>query len=353
MGMDGPRRTLVVLYGGRSAEHDVSRVSASLMMRAADPGRYDIVGVGITRDGRWLRNPRLSFAGNGPRDVPDELTVEGDPVDPHDLTDGGAVFVPVLHGPMGEDGTVQGLLETMDVPYVGSGVLASAVAMDKAIAKQLIGAAGIPQVRHVVLHTDDISAGALESAVASLGSDVFVKPANMGSSVGVSRARGAAEALTACRLAARYDSWVLVEEAVDGREIEVAVLGNSAARESLPGEITPAREFYDYEDKYVDGAAELTVPARLTAEQTDEVRELALRAYAALRCEGMARVDFFLEENGRGFLCNEVNTIPGFTPISMYPRMWEATGVTHRALVDELVSLALERHASRRTDTGR
>ncbi|MFM8554329.1 MAG: D-alanine--D-alanine ligase family protein [Acidimicrobiales bacterium] len=351
--MDGPRRTLVVLYGGRSAEHDVSRVSASLMIRAADPGRYDIMGVGITRDGRWLRNPSLCFAGPGPRDVPDELTVEGDSVDPRDLLRSDTVFVPVLHGPMGEDGTVQGLLETMDVPYVGSGVLSSAVAMDKAIAKQLLGAAGIPQVRHAVLHVDEISDAAVGAVVASLGGDVFVKPANMGSSVGVSRARGVAEALTACTVAVRYDSWVLLEESVDGREIEVAVLGNRAARASLPGEIAPAGEFYDYEDKYVDGAAELTVPARLTPEQTREVRDLALRAYAALRCEGMARVDFFLEENGRGFLCNEVNTIPGFTPISMYPRMWEATGLSHRALVDELVSLALERHASRRVDTGR
>ncbi|MGA1362899.1 MAG: D-alanine--D-alanine ligase family protein [Ilumatobacteraceae bacterium] len=351
--MDGPRRTLVVLYGGRSAEHDVSRVSASLMMRAADPDSYDIVAVGITRDGRWLRNPGLSFTGPAAREVPAELTVEGEAIDPHDLVGDDTVFVPVLHGPMGEDGTVQGLLETMDVPYVGSGVLASAVAMDKAVAKQLIGAAGIPQVRHAVLHLDEISPATVGAAVTSLGGDVFVKPANMGSSVGVSRARGAAEALEACLLAARYDSWVLLEESVDGREIEVAVLGNRAARASLPGEITPAREFYDYEDKYVDGAAELTVPARLTEKQTQQVRDLALRAYAALRCEGMARVDFFLEENGRGFLCNEVNTIPGFTPISMYPRMWEASGVPHRELVDELVSLALERHASRRPGTGR
>ena len=174
-----------------------------------------------------------------------------------------------------------------------------------------------------------------------------------GSSIGVTRAAGGADALEACRTAARYDSWIVIEERVRGREIEVAVLGNRSPRASVPGEITPAREFYDYADKYEDGAAKLSVPARLDPARADEVRELALRAYGALRCEGMARVDFFLEENGRGFLCNEVNTIPGFTPISMFPRLWEASGLNQAQIVDELVSLALERHSQRRRDTGR
>jgi D-alanine-D-alanine ligase len=351
--MDAPRRTLVVLFGGRSAEHDVSRVSASHVMRAADPSRFDVTGIGITRDGTWLRDPALAFTGTAPRDVPHVLTVSGGPVDPHSLAGEGTVFVPMLHGPMGEDGTVQGLLETMDVPFVGSGVLASAVCMDKGIAKRLLGSAGIPQARHTVLHADKVSASSVDAIVADLGGDVFVKPANMGSSVGVTRAAGGADALEACRTAARYDSWIVIEERVRGREIEVAVLGNRSPRASVPGEITPGREFYDYADKYEDGAAQLSVPARLDPARADEVRELALRAYVALRCEGMARVDFFLEENGRGFLCNEVNTIPGFTPISMFPRLWEASGLTQAQIVDELVSLALERHSQRRRDTGR
>jgi len=352
--MNGPRTTLVILFGGQSAEHDVSCVTASHVMRAADPQKYDIVGVGIARDGSWHMPRGLTFTGTSTRDIAERLTVEGPRIEPSTIigpSDGHIVVLPMLHGPLGEDGTVQGMLELMDVPYAGSGVLASAVAMDKGIAKQLFAGAGIPQVNHRVLHAGECTRDALARALAELGGDVFVKPANMGSSVGVSHADTLDAAVAAVTLAAKYDNWIIIEETVRAREIEVSVLGNRTPRASLPGEITPSKDFYDYEDKYEDDAATLTIPAHLTPAQTEEVRNLALLAYRTLRCEGMARVDFFLEENGRGFLCNEINTIPGFTPISMYPKMWQASGLSYPELIDELVALAIDRHASRKHDT--
>ncbi len=352
--MKAPRTTLVILFGGQSAEHDVSCVTASHVMRAADPGKYDIVGVGISRDGSWHRPDGLTFTGPGPRDIPERLTVDGPTIEPSTIVrpdDTDIVVMPMLHGPLGEDGTVQGMLELMGVPYAGSGVLASAVAMDKGIAKQLFAGAGIPQVNHRVLHTADCTRDALATALIELGGDVFVKPANMGSSVGVSHADSLEAVVAAVTLATKYDNWIVIEETVRAREIEVSVLGNRSPRASLPGEITPSKDFYDYEDKYEDDAATLTIPARLTPEQTEQVRSLALLAYRTLRCEGMARVDFFFEENGRGFLCNEINTIPGFTPISMYPKMWQASGVSYPELIDELVALAVDRHVLRKHDT--
>ena len=353
--MNAPRQTLVVLFGGQSAEHDVSRVTASHVIRAADPSRYDIVAVGIDRDGTWRASPAHEWRGDAGRDTGQSLAVTGEAVEPSAVLrrHAGAVIVPLLHGPMGEDGTVQGLLELLGLPYVGSGVLASAVAMDKGIAKRLFAEAGLPQAGSVTMHYDECSPRNLLMLWNDSTTDLFVKPANMGSSVGVSRASSPEELAAAVDAAARYDSWIVIEEAVHGREIEVAVLGNREPRASLPGEITPSKDFYDYEDKYVDDAATLTVPARLTPGQTEEVRQLAVRAYRALRCEGMARVDFFLEEDGRGFLINEINTIPGFTPISMYPKMWEASGLAYPALIDELVRLALERHSARRRTTER
>ena len=352
--MNGPRTTLVILFGGQSAEHDVSCVTASHVMRAADPHKYDVVGVGIARDGSWHRPGNLTFTGTAPRSIPDRLTVDGPTVEPSAIvgaTDRGVVVLPMLHGPLGEDGTVQGMLELMDVPYAGSGVLASAVAMDKGIAKQLFAGAGIPQVNHRVLHAGECTTETLAESLAELGGDVFVKPANMGSSVGVSHADNLDSVMAAVTLAAKYDNWIIIEETVRAREIEVSVLGNRVPRASLPGEITPSKDFYDYEDKYEDDSATLTIPANLTPAQTEEVRNLALLAYRTLRCEGMARVDFFLEENGRGFLCNEINTIPGFTPISMYPKMWQASGLSYPELINELVALAIDRHASRKHDT--
>jgi D-alanine-D-alanine ligase len=254
---------------------------------------------------------------------------------------------------MGEDGTVQGLLELADVAYVGSGVLGSALAMDKAMAKEVLRAAGVPQARHRALAEHEIHDLALQRVIDDLGLPVFVKPANMGSSVGVSKAATAEALREAVTFALEYDEMIVIEEAVDGREIEVAVLGNEHPEASLPGEIVPGDEFYSYDDKYVTDGAQLLVPAPLPDEAVEEVRELAVRAFRALRCEGLSRVDFFYEESGRGFLCNEVNTMPGFTPISMYPKLWIQAGMTYSALIDRLVDLAIERRQRRRRNTKR
>lgn len=351
------RSTLVVLFGGQSAEHDVSCVTAAHVLRAANPQKYRTIAIAIDRNGQW-HSPQLaqlSSGGTDPSALPDRLEASGVSSSPSAInalaqsTD--VVVMPLIHGPLGEDGTVQGLLELLDLPYVGSGVLASAVAMDKGVAKTVFAQSGIPQVRHVTLREDAVSPSSLESVAMEIGLPMFVKPANMGSSVGVTKAHTMEELQQAARHAADYDEWLVFEEAVSAREIEVAVIGNRSPRASVPGEITPGNEFYDYEDKYVTDSAALTIPATLTDAQSNEVRALAIRAYESLHCEGMARVDFFFEENGRGFLCNEINTIPGFTPISMYPKMWAASGLEYSALIDELVLHARERHARRKRNT--
>ncbi len=356
--VDDSRIHLIVLFGGQSAEHDISCTTAAHVLRACDPARYRITPVGISRDGQWaVATSAAACLEQGPAALPGQLDPSGSPVSPSallaDALDAGAttVVVPLLHGPMGEDGTVQGLLELAGVPYVGTGVLGSAVGMDKAMAKEVLAASAIPQARHVALHESRLDAGTPAQLTDQLGLPVFVKPANMGSSVGVSKAKTVADLRDAIELALTYDEWVVIEEAVTGREIEVAVLGNVEPRASVPGEIVPGREFYDYDDKYVDDGAQLLVPAPLPEPAATEVRELAVRVFGALRCEGLARVDFFYEEHGRGFLCNEVNTMPGFTPISMYPKLWQATGIGYAALIDELVGLAIERHGRRRHNT--
>ena len=291
-------------------------------------------------------------------DLPDRLAVDGlavssAPVLAAASSTGPTVVLPLLHGPMGEDGTIQGLLELLDLPYVGSGVLGSAVAMDKFMAKDVLARHGIPQPRYAGLHVDEVSSARLDAVARDLGYPLFVKPANMGSSIGVTKAADRDRLAMAVHHAATYDEFVMIEEAITGREIEVAVLGNRDPRASIPGEIVPGNEFYDYEDKYVTDGAHLVIPAELDSARADEVRALALRVFDVLRCEGLARVDFFYEPDGRGFLCNEVNTMPGFTPISMYPKLWQASGVAYPELIDRLVQLALERHARRRRDTAR
>jgi len=267
------------------------------------------------------------------------------------------VIFPVMHGTFAEDGTIQGLLELADIAYVGAGVLGSAAGMDKDVMKRLFRDAGLPIVKHVTFLRPQFQRdpkGVRKQIERELRYPVFVKPANLGSSVGVTKAHDDDELQDALTEALRYDEYVIVEEAIAGREIEVAVLGNAAPRASVPGEIVPSHEFYDFEDKYVDGAAGLRAPAPLSDEDTERVRQLAVDAYRALRVDGMARADFFYEEGGRGFLVNELNTIPGFTPISMYPKLWEASGLPYDELVDELVRLALERHERRsRFDTKR
>jgi len=368
------RLRVALLFGGRSAEHDVSRATAVAVARALDPGRYDVVPVAVTTAGRWVEavEARRAWESGGP--WPDAFDADGPSAAPGDVPDrvvdwlaGAAVgraaperrdapvdvVFPVLHGPFGEDGTVQGLLELAGVAYVGAGVVGSAVAMDKVMAKRAFAAAGLPSARHLVHRDGHDAAGMVRRVGSELGFPCFVKPSNMGSSVGVSKARDPGELAAALDLAAAFDEWVLVEEAVAGREIEVAVLGDDPPGASVAGEIVPAADFYSYADKYEDGAAGLLVPAPLGERAADEVRRLATVAFEACRCEAMARVDFLYEEGGRGFLVNEVNTIPGFTPFSMFPRLWAESGLGYSALVDRLVELALERRARRAGRAGR
>ena len=315
---------VAVIYGGRSGEHEVSLRSAESVIAAMAPERYEVLRFFISKDGRWQPHAILPQPGANP---------------------GIDVVFPVLHGTFGEDGTLQGLLELADLPYVGGGVLASAVSMDKDVMKRLCREAGLPVVEHVVQWRGRLNAIAIEER---FGYPVFVKPANLGSSVAVSKARNRAELEAALELAAQYDRKVIAERAITGRELECSVLGNEQPEASLPCEIVPSREFYDYEDKYILDAARLIVPADLPAEITEEVRRLAVACYQAVECEGMARVDFLWELPSRKLYINEINTIPGFTSISMFPRMWEATGLPYPRLIDRLIELALERHRVRR-----
>jgi D-alanine-D-alanine ligase len=353
---------LVVLFGGQSAEHDVSCTTAAHVLAAADPTKYRITPVGISTDGEWaLATEAAAALAAGPDALPSRLDPRGESLAPSLMLGEAAegaertVVLPLLHGPMGEDGTVQGMLELANVAYVGAGVLGSAVAMDKAMAKQVLTAAGIPQARYRAFAEHEINPGLPAELAAELGLPCFVKPANMGSSVGVSKAKTVEELRDAIDHALTYDEWIVVEEGITGREIEVAVIGNLDPFVSVPGEIVPGDEFYSYDDKYVNDASVGLIPAALTHEQTATVQRLALDVYRALRCDGLARCDFFLETDdtgaGRGFLCNEVNTMPGFTPISMFPKMLIASGMTYPEIIDRLVELAIERHARRRRNT--
>jgi D-alanine-D-alanine ligase len=371
--MAGRRLRVLMLFGGRSAEHDVSRVTAVAVARALDPARYEVVPVAITTEGKWLLAGEARALLEGSRDkLPPAFAIEGAPVDMVTQPGGGElvplgggalpepgaridVVLPLLHGPYGEDGTIQGLLDTVGLPYVGAGVLGSAVGMDKVMMKRAFVACGLPTPRFLPLRDGGDVAGFCARVEAELGLPCFVKPANMGSSVGVSKAHDRAELEAAVALAFAFDEWLLAEEAVTGREIEVAVLGDDPAEASVAGEVVPGAEFYDYADKYEDGRARLLAPAPLSAAHSDQVRQLALRAFEACRCEAMARVDFFFEETGpaRGFLLNELNTIPGFTPISMYPRLWQESGLSYPQLIDRLIDLALERHRRRVRRAGR
>jgi D-alanine-D-alanine ligase len=314
---------VAVIYGGRTGEHEVSVRSARAIMDGMDPARYEKIEYFIDQHGKWLPKPILPEPGAQP-----EIDV---------------VF-PVLHGTFGEDGTVQGLLELADLPYVGAGVLASAVSMDKEMMKRVCKERTLPIVDYVALSRDRLD----PSACAHLPFPVFVKPANLGSSVGISKARNRQELEAALALAARYDRKIIVERGIAGRELECSVLGNEEPAASLPCEILPSREFYDYEDKYLLDRAQTQVPADLPAERTEEIRRLAVECYRAVECEGMARVDFLLEAATGKLYINEINTIPGFTSISMYPKMWEHSGLPFARLVDRLIELALARHARKK-----
>ena len=352
------RIRLVVLYGGRSAEHEVSRVSGRYVATCARAAGLDVDLIGITRDGLWVRPPMDTETRDRSDDalptLRDDLpTVSVDRALERRSGDSLVVF-PVLHGPFGEDGTVQGLCEMAGVPYVGPGVLASAACMDKPVSKRLLAAAGLPVARHTELRSREVTAETPAALLGELGSPVFVKPANMGSSIGISKAAGAAQLAEALALASGYDDRLIIEEFVPGREIEVPVLGNEELRASLPGEIVPGGEFYDYADKYLNDTAELHAPADLPSEVSDEVRNLAVAAARALHVEGLARVDFLYNEAAapdRRLIVSEINTMPGFTPISMYPRLWAVSGLDGPALISELVHLALDRHNRRSTHT--
>ncbi len=357
------RLRIGVIYGGRSGEHEVSLASAASVFKNIDPARYEAVPIKIEKDGRWTLPERPPLADKaadaiaGSRDPhadtgasadaqiaarPGADIVAGVPLD---------VVFPVLHGPYGEDGTVQGLLELANVPYVGAGVLASAVGMDKAAMKLAFTAKGLPICDYDVVMKRDWQRderAVLQRVVDRLGFPMFVKPANLGSSVGISKAKHVAELRTAIKLAAEFDRKVVVEAAVPrAREIEVAVLGNDDPEASLPGEIIPSHEFYDYEAKYISDDSKAVIPAPLTEAQTAEVRRLAIEAYKAVDCSGLARVDFLLAGDSGLLYLNELNTLPGFTTISMYAKMWAASGVTYPQLIDRLIELALERHADK------
>jgi D-alanine-D-alanine ligase len=359
----GTKTRIGIVFGGRSAEHEVSIQSAKNIIDAIDASKYEIVLLGIDRNGRWYLNERslpLLEAGKalpnlrteGAREV--AIAPRGDSTQIVDLAANRTigtldVVFPVLHGPYGEDGTVQGLCKLANIPCVGAGVLGSAVGMDKDVMKRLLRDAGVPIPRFLALNRDAGGTVSFKTAVKELGLPLFVKPANCGSSVGVSKVRSEAEYAKAMENAFRYDTKILLEEGIDGREIECAVLGNSDPVASVPGEILPTHDFYDYEAKYIDEhGAGLEIPARLEPAVTEEVRRLAVRAFTVLCCEGMARVDMFLKKDGT-VLVNEINTIPGFTRISMYPKLWEASGVPYPQLIDRLIKLAQERF---RTEQG-
>jgi D-alanine-D-alanine ligase len=313
---------VAVIYGGRTGEHEISLRSAKSIIEALDPAKYKVLHYVVSKAGKWSPRPIVPEPGSNP---------------------GIDVVFPALHGTFGEDGTIQGLLELADLPYVGAGVLASSVSMDKDMMKRVAKERGLPVVEYRVV------SGSVGAVCGDLGFPVFVKPANLGSSVGISKARNCEELKAALELARTYDRKVIVERGITGRELECAVLGNEDPIASAPCEILPSREFYDYDDKYLLDQAQTVIPADLSPEQTAEMQRLAVECYRAVECEGMARVDFLLESATGKLYINEINTIPGFTSISMYPKMWEYSGLAMPRLIDRLIELALERHAAKRS----
>lgn len=382
-----------ILFGGRSGEHEISLLSAASVFKAIDPGKFEVVPIGITKEGRWVtagdaerllsgkpvEEGRHLRAGD-PEATPAAAVLakgEGVIVPPEPQKAGGSlapfqtdsptrrssdrainvdVIFPVLHGTFGEDGTIQGLLELADLPYVGAGVLGSAAGMDKDIMKSLFIAAGLPIVKHVTILRSEWEAEpkkVQKRIEDKLKYPVFVKPANLGSSVGISKAHDRKELGPAIEEAAKFDRKIVIEQGVGGkknkaREIECAVLGNDKAESSVPGEIVPGKEFYDYTAKYLDEGSELIIPAKLTKAETKKFQELAVHAFKAVDCSGLARVDFLMDPKTRKIYLNEINTMPGFTSISMYPKLWAATGLAYPQLIEKLIQLGLERHADKK-----
>ncbi len=345
---------IAVLFGGKSAEHEVSLQSARNVIDALDKEKYEVILIGINKAGKWLlsntsnyllhnNNPKLIKLNKSNKEVSLVVQSSGNLTDIHTKKTHGKIDVvfPVLHGPYGEDGSIQGLLKLAGVPFVGAGVLGSAIGMDKDVMKRLLKEAGIPVAKFIVLRAGEKIS--FRSIIKTLGFPVFVKPANLGSSVGISKVKNEKEFKKALHNAFQYDSKILIEEAIKGREIECSVLGNEKPIASVPGEVIPSHEFYSYKAKYLDeNGATLQIPAKLPKLTVKKIQGTAIMAFKVLNCEGMARVDFFLKKNG-GILVNEINTIPGFTAISMYPKMWEASGIPYPKLLDILIRLAIER----------
>ncbi len=349
------RKILGLVFGGRSVEHEVSLVSAKAILSHLDREKYDVVPIGVTRDGRWLTaGDARAFLEVGMKTAGRRAALTGDPsvggLVPIEGKNGPVrldVVFPLVHGPGGEDGTLQGLLELADLPYVGSGVLGSSLGMDKAAMKAAFLAAGLASTEYLLVPRHRIETdlnGVAREVADRIGFPCFTKPSNGGSSVGVTKVKRADMLAAGLLAAAEYDRRVIIERAVDAQEVECAVLGNEAPEASVVGEIVPCNEFYDYSAKYLEEGTDLIIPARIAPAQTETVRRMSLEAFRALDCAGMARVDFFVRKSDGAVLINEINTIPGFTPISMYPRLWKASGLEFGALVDRLIELAMERH---------
>jgi D-alanine-D-alanine ligase len=357
MSPEKKRLRVGILFGGRSGEHEVSLASAASVIRGLDPDKYEAVPIGISKEGHWLIGsaaqkmlPEVLKGGQ-------RVMMTADPTDAAlvklDGSGGGQrldVVFPVMHGTFGEDGTIQGLLDLAGLPFVGAGVLGSAIGMDKDVSKRLLQVAKIPVVPWITVYRLDWEKNPEPIQAAIEGKfpyPVFVKPATLGSSVGMTKAHSREELAPALNLAAEFAMKILVEQCMVAREIEVSVLGNHDPKASVPGEIVPHREFYDYTAKYLEEGSQILIPAKLTPAQTKKIQKYAIDAFRALELSGMARVDFFLEKEGGKIFLNEANTIPGFTSISMYPKMWEASGIPFRELIDKLIELALEQHAEK------
>jgi D-alanine-D-alanine ligase len=354
-----------VIYGGRSGEHEVSLMSARSVLNALKGARYDVVEIGITLEGKWLVGDDVMTAleSRSPKGNHAAMLAEPGPARIWQMAEDASeealhlrlfrqvdVIFPVLHGTFGEDGTLQGFLEMAEVPYVGAGVLASSVAMDKALFKHLMRAHGVPVVEYMLCGRGEIAHdldGVIRRAEAMAAYPLFTKPANLGSSVGITRCANRSDLVEGLADAARYDRRVLVERGLDAREIEVSVLGNDSPQASVPGEVIPSRDFYSYESKYIDGTSQLLIPADLPADAAARVQRLAVEAYRAIDGAGLARADFLLDRKSGELYLSELNTMPGFTSISMYPKLWEASGLAYPQLLERLIELAMERHADR------
>ncbi len=340
------KKKIAVLFGGQSTEHEVSRVSATSVLKNIDQTKYDIYPIGITKDGLWFEyTGKLDNIESGEWEKDEYYKMpEGQKILFNKEVD---VVFPVLHGLFGEDGTIQGMCKLLNLPCVGPGVMSSALCMDKVYTKYLLENFNIKQADYVVINAHEYAENKeilLEKIEKKLGYAVFIKPSNSGSSVGITKAHNKEELILGVEEALKYDRKILVEKAINAREVEVAVLGNDYPKASIPGEIVPAKEFYDYEAKYKSEASKLLIPAALCEAKLQAIREEAVKIYTLLDCAGMARVDFLVDKETEDVYLNEVNTIPGFTQISMYPKMWQATGKTYGELIDELIKLAIERN---------